>query len=206
MSEHTDTFNIAWGKQTFDRRQTSVHIFCYGEDGTTVFVNRVLHAMNRMQKTLASTDGYPDHGAWYRETIGSNAGTILLMKAQDQYDGVIRAQAGAFLELHPSAPMIKISSPLCSHRLSRYDEIDTFIGRAYLLSPEEVKARGYKVRPSFIEAFFDQEEIDELLYVEELMGQLAEKPDVETVVTSKGVRKKVLVANEPKRKLRVRKK
>ncbi len=206
MSEHIDTFNIAWGKQTFDRRQTQVHLFCYTEQATTVFVNRVLHPTHKMSKTLASTDGFPDHGAWYRETIESQTGIMILLKAQDQFNGAVRAQAGAFLELNPNAPLIKIAVPLCSNRLARYDEMDCFIGRAYLLSPEEVEARGYKVRPSFVNAFFDQEEIDELLDVEELMSQRAEKPTVETVTTSKGEQKKMLIADEPKRKLRVRKK
>lgn len=204
-TESTHTFALTWGKQTFERRQTQVHTFYYSEQGTTTFVNKVLPPAHRMQKQLASTDGYPDHGAWYRETIGSVNGALLLLKVTDQFRGAVRAQAAAFLELHDDAPLLKITVPVCDHRLAVNSEVDVFIGRAYLLSPEEVRARGYKVRPSFVEAFFEQEELDELLDVEELMGQKADKPAVETVVTSRGQRKKVLVAEEPKRKLKLRK-
>ena len=208
MNEPTElqTFALAWGKQIFDRRQTQIHTFHYGTQGTTTFVNKVLSPAHRMQKDMASTDRYEGHGAWYRETLMSQNGIILLLKVQDHTHGAVRAQAAAFLELNENAPLLKITVPVCPHRLAKDSEMDAFVGRAYLLSPDEVKTRGYKLRPSFVEAFFDQEELDELLDVEELMGQRAEKPVVTTVVTSKGQRKKVLVPAEPKRKLRMRRK
>lgn len=203
QQQNTEAFTLAWGKHTFERKQSQVHTFHYSREGTTTFVNKVLTACQRMRKTWASTDGYEDHGAWYEEAIYSADGALLLLKAQESFQAVPRAQAGVFLELNQHAPLVRINVKLSPHRLAAKEDIDAFIGRAFILSPEEVRARGYKVRDSFINNFFDQEEIDELVEVEELM-EGAEKPAVDKVTDSSGEEKTVLIAQQPKRKLKMR--
>jgi len=205
MSQNIEdtAFTIRWGKQVFDRRATAVHVFVYGKDAGTVFVNKTMDKIGRTTKVMASTDGYEDHGAWYGEVLRSIPGAVLLVKAQDQFNGSPRAQAGVFVQLNDTAPMIKISATLCEHHLAANTEIDVFVGRGHVLSPDEVRTLGYQVKKRFEDAFFDQEEIDELITLEELMSG-AEKPVLEEVTNSKGEKLKVFIDQQPKRKLRMR--
>lgn len=206
QNTNSDTLiSLVWGKQVFDRSQMKVHAFAYDNTGNTVFVNKKLDQVQRLQKHLASTDGYEEHGAWYTESIKSENGVLLLLRCSSSRNGSPYSQAGVFLELNNHAPLFQVSVALPPHRLALQDSVNAFIGNAFILTPEEVEDRGYVVKRSLVSNFFEQDEIDELISVTEILPG-ASKPELTEVVDSDGKVKNVLIPAKPKRKLRMRKK
>jgi|SRR5471030_1529920 len=140
------------------------------------------------------------NGTMYQDQCTHENGTIIMLQASKKRGGAALADGCILLRLRETAPLLNISGklPLGAENLLGEGYL-LFLGRADILSAEEVAVYQISVPARFVDTFFSMEEIDELFDVTEVASGTAERPEVALISTSTGLVVKEISATPMRR-------
>ena len=185
MTEERSTFTVTYGGHTFRHSSTKVACFALGlADAAPEFkakgaIQKVYGEAVDRNTTLASKDGYEDHGKWYRTKFAANGRGLLFPYLKKTLSGAIHTACQLIIYPCDTAPVINVTIRATADRLATQEEVSVFFGRGFVMSPEEASDTfGLRMSSRDVKNFFDEEEVDEEFDVEVISRGQSEKPEV----------------------------
>lgn len=209
------TFRIQHGQQTFDSSSTKVVALAMDlpstgrDDGKWADRKAAAHIFGqegRSSTVQASTDGYSDHGHWYKRNLmeGNGKKLLTIQVTRTLMGGAVRANCVIMLIPSPQAPKINVKVHPTAHRLSVVgDTLSVFYGRAFVVSPAEVKQLGVYIPNGIQNNLLDEEEVEEEFTVDN-MDSTRQSTKLTTIEVSDGEGGTHAVVTQPMRGRRVR--
>ncbi len=134
---------------------------------------------------------------FFLQAVGHPEGTVVLLQANETRRGLPYAQAGLFLRLSESGPLLTISMRLPVNRITLLgDSLEVFRGKADVMTAAELRVLGIDIPNGYSRTFCNKTEVDELFTVREVVPSQLPKPSFAAVVTAKGV--EVVAIAQPK--------
>lgn len=169
--------------------------------GSKVFPSKVREVLSRTV-TPAAISGAPEYGQWTRELVATEEGDILMSNATVSINGSIWAQAACFFRIRRGAPLMQLFAKFRPHRLAVNSRMPVFSTRADVLSADELEDYGVSLRASWLAAYCDQEEVDEV-YDLVVVAAGSDRPEMVRIETSAGEVSQPVPA-QSRRRIRIR--
>jgi len=200
-----ETIQTMHGSQTFHHASNKVNVFLMDGDGTSgrSFPNSKLKSIAKSRTTPAAKDGYDLHGMWQTNVYEAVDAKVLMVQASTSHRGAPYNQGCVLIALREDAPLIKVTVELSPSQNALYPDLPSFVGRGDVLSTYDFDEYGIRFRESFLDNFFDEEELEELFRVER-MAPGTSKPDMLTVQTPEGGTTRVPGDTTSRRRVRIR--
>jgi hypothetical protein len=211
MSSPPNIAEIMFGEQTFSGSTAKVTVQALilqdlkdGRHTSKMFPSKVLKKHGHGSAEMASIDHDGRHGQWYRHALIAEDGVILFFTGSAYVSRRPMYDAGAIIRLRQSGPFQRVRFVLPTEPSATFQSLPMFTGRGDLLTPKELEELGYAINRGQIDTFFDEEELEEALIVEELGAAIEDKPTLMTVRQNDGSESVLEVPSAPKRRLRRR--
>lgn len=144
------------------------------------------------------------NGTVYSDTVHHEPGTFLLLTCTRYHRSVPAAEGAIILRLRANAALLNVMGKIPAGQDNLFGpRFSMFRGNADILSVDEAEVLGLRVPRGFVARFFDANEIADRFEVDELMPELARRPEFVAVSTPSGVKVKE-VAAAPTRRIRIR--
>lgn len=136
-------------------------------------------------------------GGFSTVRVGHVEGTVLMVQASLTRNRMRSADGSLLIRVRPTAPMLAITTKLpLSPNSILGERVAAFLGRGDILTPQEARALGFNISPSYERDYFDEDEVAELLDVK-VMAPGTERPTITLVHRPGGKTEAVLT--EPAR-------
>ena len=195
---------VTFGKANFERAMATLAAFLVAaswDRSTAINYGRV----NPRDKVWYPATNDPEHGKGFTSVkIEYEEGSILLFQARRTRGGMTIADAGVFVRLRSSAPLISLLAALPPSVESMLgDNIMAFQGRGDILSVDELRTLGIEVPRSYVSIYMDEDEVEERFSTREIASATVERPTFVRVATTTGTKAQA-VAADPIRRVRLR--
>lgn len=193
---------IGYGKENFDNCGITITCMNVTEPFVRQYPSQVFQRHGSMHRHPASD--YPDvHGYLYTDTLLVPDGAVILIQSQRKFNRSPICDAGVFVRVRNTGPLMDIRATLPMHRLAKNTvPFLVFAGRGDVLDLQTLATHDIEPPTSWIRGFLDPDQIREAFIVQEAAPQSEDKPTYEKAERSDGV--EVLIRRRPARKVRSR--
>ena len=145
------------------------------------------------------------NGVLFSDRVQLAPGTLAMLSVTKTMRGATIAQGTVLLRLRPRAAVISVCAKIPASRENFFGpSFNLFHGPADIMSVEEIELLGVRIPNRFREMFFNMDEINELIEITEITGEVAARPEISAVSTPEGVVIREVPA-EPRRRITLRK-
>lgn len=205
--------DIMWGKQTFARGSTQINVTALvagdragAGPSIEVFPDEILERKNYSKCAAGHEDTSDKFGVWYRSSLAAHDGVLLKFQSTVTVERSPYLQVGLLIRLRESGPFFTARIKTNTSPKARLAEVPVFCGRGDVLTPDEAYSLGYNLKPFFVDNFFEEDELEEGLIIQEMGPALTLKPEIRQVAQTDGTVIAVAVPRDAPRKVRIRKK
>lgn len=196
--------SVGYGKENWKTHGVRIAAFVVVPPFKRDFPSKVLKRRGNTQQFPASE--YPAiNGTLFMDTVESRTGDVIMVQASRTWNGARAADAAVFFRVRENGPMITCHVLLLPEpgRMNG-DQFVVFQGRGDILDGDDLDDLGYEIPSSWMDAYMDEDEIDEIMNIEVVGAQEAPpKPEFRVVENTLGQRKVVTVERQ-RRRIKVR--
>ncbi len=193
--------STAHGHATFTRNSVKLVTFALSPPFKRIFASSV---HKRLGSSRIASGTLPIAGEFFIEELQVPDDSILLLQSTSTLAGRTQAQNATFLRVRKDAAFLDIRLRIPPSADRRLDEwLSVFNGRADIITEDWLEEVGIEASKTYLSAFSDEEERDELLQIVEFLPEVAPAPKIVVETSSTGEEVKIKVVR-PRRIIRVR--
>lgn len=203
----SDTIRFTQGSQSFPNTSSRLAVSVAKGGNTFARTTPERSGVGIMQHTtteLADSQDYPDNGKWHTtQMVMEKQHCIFMLQATTTVNATPYANACVAVRYREDGPLLKVIFRPAPSRSAKRETHHAFVGKGDILSVEELEKLGVTPPATYIDNYFDQEEVDALFEVQKLTEGTA-KPELIEVKTPDGTTAVVTGPSRKRRKVKLR--
>lgn len=174
--------SVSFGRETFSRESVSLSAFIVTAPFRRELPSKAYKRQGALQVFPASA--HPEvNGNLYMDTVRVPEGAILLLQCSHKQFSSPILDAGLFLRLRNTGPMLLARASLPAPQEALHTgRFMAFQGRADIVAPDDLEGFGIEPPPYWRSAFTNEEEVAECYDVTTLSPETAPAPRTEIVM------------------------
>lgn len=199
------TYTVGFGKASFAHSGVSLAAFAVEPPYVRKLISKAYKLAQGTRTTEYPSTSSKTNGALYAQSVDIPEGAILQIQASRTYRGAKAADGVIFVRTRYSGPMrqIMLRVPIAPGSFLGNNFV-ALSGRFDVLDLADLNKLGITPHSGMVNGFMNQDEVDELFYINTLAQELSPAPEIVMVEDVDGNETAVFTAPTPKRRIRIR--